>query len=228
MTQSKSKPELEHIPKATADALDLHKRNIRSFLAGELKGAAEQFGYAYLAGREMLLAREALPHGNTGDRALGVKKWIAANFPRLAYRTAASRMELARCFNESKDAAALFKSRPLLLAKGKLTVKDRAIILQAVPMVLDGKGMMAFMRAGRLLRDPEKAKHHPRKPVDPEKAAALKEKQAIRLWTGILADIDLGLAVLKHLCTATLVSTVDQLVEASNAIRAQIKTRNTK
>lgn len=223
---TKPNPDVEHFSPATAAALDRHEINIRAFLAGQRVGAAQQFGYAYLAGRELLQAKDALPHGNAGDRSLGLKRWVQSHFPKWSYRTATNWMEFARCINDHKEAVALFKKRPLLLRKNKLTVKDRATILEAVPLVMDGKGMLRFMRETRLLADPQKQKHHPRKPVDPDKAAAAQAKLSERHWASLVTDLTLGQARIKDLDPATTSRAAVACLSATNQLIKRLEVRS--
>jgi hypothetical protein len=208
-----SKDQLELIPKSVAEKLEHHAANISLFIAGNRKGAAEQFGYAYLAGREMLAAKPVVPHGNNGNANGGFQRWVQARWPKLPYRTAACWMLFADAINSHVGVTQLLKEKPLLLKKGRLTVKDRATILQAVPLVMDGKSMTRFMRDSRLLRDPEKPQHHPRKKIAPDKALAAKHKQAVKHWTCIMGDLNLGAGLAKYLPDDTRASAARELLK---------------
>lgn len=214
---------LEYLdPKITAE-LDAHASNIGLFLKGQAKGAAEQFGYAYLAGREMLLAKPKVPHGNTGDRNASFKSWLAIQFPKLSYRTAARQMEFADCISASLADKPKLSSR-LCLDNGrtKLSVKNRSAILETVPLIMDGKAMLRFMRDSHLLRDPEKAQHHKRKKLSPDQAREAKSKQAHKLWAGLLSDLNLALKVRSYLDNDTKRTALDQLVTATTTLRADL------
>lgn len=217
------------ISKETAAALDQHEKNLRIFFKGKRKGAAEHFAYAYLVGRELLAAKETIAHGNskgTDDANAGLKNFVSKRFPDEPYSTCTYWMQYAKDITGAAADLPEFKKTPLLLgAKKNLSVKDRAVIADLVPRVMNGKSMTRFMRESRLLRDAEKPKHHPRKPVDPDKAAAAKRKQAEGFFKGILSDLDLAADHLKYLETVTLQSTLDHLVDVSNGIRDLLKTR---
>lgn len=215
--------EVEHIPKEAADALDRHKKTIAVCIKGHRTGSAQMFGYAYLAGREILAVREVLPHGNTGNRSLGICKWLAAHFPTLPRRTATRFMEFADDVHANQRARAIFAKNPDLLTTGKLTVKDRAAILEIIPLVLDGKSMKQFMRDSRLLADPLKNQHHPRKKLDKQKALADKKKQAERFWDRIFSDHALGQPLLRLYPREKLQAGLDACVETTTAIRALLK-----
>lgn len=223
---SKPTQEVQTLSKKTADALDLHAKNIRSYLKGVRKGAAELASYAYLVGRECLAAKETIAHGNTGgDANAGLKKFLSAAIPGEPYSTLTRWMGFTKLFNEHPRAVEFLKKRSLLLTKPKLSMKERFAMAEVVPLIMDGKGMMQFTRDCRLLRDAEKPKHHPRKQVDPDKAAAARRKQAESFFKGVLSDLDLAQDHLKYLETQTLQSTLDHLVDVSNGIRELLKTR---
>lgn len=227
---SQPAPALEHISKETAAALDQHEKNIRNYLKGKRKGAAQHFAYAFLVGRECLAAKETIGHGNSHDPNSGLKNFITARFPDEPYPTITFWMQYAKAMSDKAAALPEFKKTPLLLGQGKkqFSVKQLALIIDLVPRVMDGKSMTRFMRESRLLRDAEKPKHHPRKSVDPDKAAAAKKKQAESFFKSVLADLQLAEDHLKHLETVTLQSTLDHLVDVSNHIRELLKTRKGK
>lgn len=247
---SKTEPnpqQLEIIPKSNAEKLEGHAKFIRTCVKGQRKGAAEIFGYAFLAGHRMLQAKKDVPHGNSDPNA-GLKKWAEANFKDVTYRTLARWMEFARGVSgvlENSEAPA-FKRLPLMLNRSKIKASDRPTILRAVLEVMDGKGMLAFMRDSRLLNDAITPEHNPRKKVSPDQALAAKQKQAAKLWKGVTGDLTLGEGVIKHLppedrykaavvCASAvnkLVASLDPkqqsefldvFVESSNAIRARQK-----
>lgn len=223
MTTKPLEPEL--IPKSTTEKLDGHIRQIRTYIAGQRKGAAEQFGYAFLAGRVLLQAKNDLPHGNSEGQSssdnAGFQKWVAANFPDISYRTAANWM----VFAESITAQVQIETpkSPLLLGVKKLNVKTRNSILNLVPAVLDGKGMMTFMRSCRLLRDPQKQKHTPAKPASKQEANKAKAEQAKRIFKSIRGDFDTAAKVVKWLDADSISQTLDAVVDFGNRLRDQLK-----
>lgn len=217
--------EVELIPKSTAEKLDGHIKKIRTYIAGQRKGAAEQFGYAFLAGRVLLQAKTDLLHGNadagSDTHNAGFQKWVAASFPEITHRTATNWMVFAESIMARVQLDA--PKSPLLLGVAKLNVKTRSSILDIVPKVMDGKGMMSFMRACRLLVDPEAPKHTPPKPTSKQEANKAKAEQAKRMWKSIRSDLETGVKVLNRLETEDLKQLLDDLVEAGNKIREQLK-----
>jgi hypothetical protein len=240
MTETKTRKnevQLEILPRSSAEKLDQHAKNIGTYIKGSQKGAGELFGYAYLAGREMLLAKAVIPNGHSHSNNAGFKDWIEARFPKFGYRTAARWMQFADSvtlalaekagadISSKSDPGSLSAKQPLVLRKGKLTVRDRASILQAVVSVMDGKTMTDFMRDSRFLRDPEKPTHHPRKPVSPDKALAARKKQALSHWTTTINDLTLGCTVAQYLDIHLIQQALDTLVETGNALRELLKAR---
>lgn len=214
------------IPKSQAEKLDVHIKQIRTFIAGQQKGAAECFGYAYLAGRALLQAKNDLPHGNSengqcGSHNAGFKKWVEVTFPEITHRTATNWMLFAELLVARVQVDA--PKSPLLLGVRKLNMKTRGSILNLIREVLDGKGMMDFMRSCRLLRDPEKQKHTPAKPSSKQEANKAKAEQAKRVWKSICGDFDTGLKVIRWLDANDLKQTLDALVDAGNQLREQLK-----
>lgn len=215
--------QVEPIPKTVAEKLEVHERNIKLFIRGTQKAAGEHFGYAYLTGREMLLAKAVIPHGNSHCNNAGLKDWAESKFKHAPYRTLTHWMEFARCIDEQNGKLAESPKLRLTLTKGKLTKLDRGLILDAVKNTMDGKGMLAFMRASHLLRDAQKPEHHERKPVDAEKAAAAKSKQAARLWQTITADLTLGESLIPNLDTDTRRAAATACLSAANKLIAALE-----
>src|SRR5690242_8924210 len=89
------KHKLEVISKAVAEKLEAHAQVIHTLIAAQRRGAAEQFGYAFLAGRALLQARAIVPNGNSRLPNAGFKNWVAANLPEITMRTAENWMLFA-------------------------------------------------------------------------------------------------------------------------------------
>src|SRR3954465_10476366 len=104
---------LEVIPRAIAEKLDSHAQAIHTLIAAQRRGAAEQFGYAFLAGRALLQAKAIIPNGNARTPNAGFKRWVEANLPEISMRTAENWMRFAESIlaRAQMDAA----SSPLLL-----------------------------------------------------------------------------------------------------------------
>lgn len=153
-TKNTKSTELELVSPATAHdekQLEAHKKNIRVFADGVTRSGAQLYGYAFLAGREMNLAAQKLPHGN-------LLPWIQENFPDLSNGT------VGRWRTFATDVEAKFPTvgnlKPMLLlgtgkAKKTFSKKEQEEILKVVPEMMDGKGMVEFMRDAKLLREPQ-------------------------------------------------------------------------
>ena len=216
---------LEIIPRAIAEKLENHAHVIHTLIAAQRRGAAEQFGYAFLAGRALLQAKSIVPNGNAPRPNAGFKHWVEANLPEITMRTAENWMLFAESIlaRAQLDAA----TSPLLLGTVELTGASHDSILQLVPEVMDGKGMMRFMRETRLLRPPERPRYFPRKIISAREATKEKSAQARRLWEGILVHLDTGGKILGRIESADdLRRYLEALVDAGNTIRTILKTRN--
>ena len=214
---------LEIIPKAVAERLEAHAQVIHTLIAAQRRGAAEQFGYAFLAGRALLQAKSIVPNGNSRVPHAGFKNWVAANLPEITMRTAENWMLFAESIlaRAQVDAA----NSPLLLGAVELNGASHDSILQIVPEVMDGKGMMRFMRHARLLRAPKRPRPQPRK-ISGHEAIREKSAQARRIWESLIADLDTGGKILSRIENADdLKRYLDALVEAGNKIRAALASR---
>jgi hypothetical protein len=219
------KSNLEVVPRIVAEKLESHAKVIHTLIAAQRRGAAEQFGYAFLAGRALLQGKNIVPNGNTGVPHAGFRRWVGANFPEITLRTAENWMFFAEAIMARAHAEAA--SSPLLLGSMELNGQSHDSILQLVPEVMDGKGMMHFMRDCRLLRAPARRSVHAGKPVLPRDEAKEKSAQARRVWEGILAKLDSGEKLLPHLEGADdLKRYLGAIRETGGKIRAALKRRN--
>jgi hypothetical protein len=125
--------------------LAAHKKNITAYANGVRVSGAQLFGYAFLAGREMNQAAELLPHGK-------LMPWLEENFPDLSRKTTDNWREFAVNINDALPDFA--KLKPLQLKK-TFSKAERQTILEAIPKVLDGQGMIEFNRACKFLKEPE-------------------------------------------------------------------------
>ena len=219
------KRNLEVIPRIVAEKLESHAQVIHTLIAAQRRGAAEQFGYAFLAGRALLQARNIVPNGNAPVPNAGFKRWVDANFPAITIRTAENWMFFAEAIMARAHAEAA--GSPLLLGSMELNGQSHDSILRLVPEVMDGKGMMHFMRDCRLLRAPARQPIHARKPVLPRDEAKEKSAHARRVWEGVMAKLDAGEKLLPHLeSTDDLKRYLGAVVETGKNIRAALKRRN--
>jgi hypothetical protein len=125
--------------------LAAHKKNITAYANGVTRSGAQLFGYAFMAGREMNLAADILPHGQ-------LIPWLTENFPDVPRPTAHRWRDFASAIGEKLGSVSNYK--PLLLKK-TFNKKEQAEILSAVPEIMDGQTMVEFMRAGKFLKEPE-------------------------------------------------------------------------
>lgn len=146
----KAKPNLELIPAGDAKTehrLSALKKNIAVCESGIIRSGAQMFGYAYIQGAALREAAELVPHGK-------LEKWVEQNFPTISARTATRRVEFANRIDlKSATVADLKEVKPLISSAKKLKKTDEANILKVVTEVMDGKGMMEFMRAGKFIAD---------------------------------------------------------------------------
>src|SRR3569833_121408 len=144
------KQKLEIISKAVAEKLEAHAEVIHTLIAAQRRGAAEQFGYAFLAGRALLQAKAIVPNGKSRLPNAGFKNWVAANLPEITMRTAENWMLFAVSVLSRAQVDA--SNSPLLLGAVEINGSSHDSILRLVPVFLDGIGMMRFMLDSRLLR----------------------------------------------------------------------------
>src|SRR6185437_1393951 len=104
---------LQVISRIVAEKLEAHAKIIHTLIAAQRRGAAEQFGYAFLAGRALLQAKAIVPNGNAPVPNAGFKNWVAANLPEISMRTAENWMLFAESIIARAQIAAM--SSPLLL-----------------------------------------------------------------------------------------------------------------
>lgn len=215
---------LEIIPRVLAEKLEAHAKVIHSLIAAQRRGAAEQFGYAFLSGRALLQAKAIVPNGNARSPDAGFKRWVEANLPEITMRTAENWMLFAESILARAQLDAV--KSPLLLGAIEFNGQSHESILQLVPEVMDRKGMMRFMRDCRLLRASGRPRPGPSKPLSAREIATEKSARARRVWESILADLQAGGDVLMHLENVQdLNRYLAALVAASDKIRAALQHR---
>ena len=211
---------LEVISKAVAEKLEAHAEVIHNLIAAQRRGAAEQFGYAFLAGRALLQAREIVPNGNSRLPNAGFKNWVAANLPEITMRTAENWMLFAESVlsRAQLDAA----NSPLLLGSAEINGSAQESILRLVPEVMDGKGMMRFMRDTRLLRRPKRRRNR-------LGVAGIRREQSLRarrVWERVVAGIGKAEKLLSDIESADDLNHYSKaFTGASQKIRAAIRAR---
>jgi hypothetical protein len=218
------KHQLEVISKAVAEKLEAHANVLHTLIAAQRRGAAEQFGYAFLAGRALLQAKAIVPNGNSPAPNAGFKHWVAANLPEITMRTAENWM----LFAESVIARAQVDvvSSPLLLGSVEINGSAHDSILRLVPEIMDGKGMMRFMRDSRLLRRAKRARSSLTRITCERDVARVKSLRACRCWNLLLANLEKGVKVVSDIENPEeLKRYLGIVVGAGNQIRAAIKLR---
>lgn len=213
---------LEVIPRAVAEKLENHTKVIHTLIAAQRRGAAEQFGYAFLAGRALLQAKSIVPNGHANAPNAGFKRWIEANFPTITMRTAENWMTFAESIIARAQASAA--NSPLLLGSVEMSGQSHESILQLVPEVMNGQGMMQFMRDCRLLRESESASPIAL-PSAPRKVTDMATK-AHQFWERTLKNLEVSENFLTHIeCAEDLNRYLNAIVSAEAKIRDFLKQR---
>jgi hypothetical protein len=182
------KQKLEIISRAVAEKLETHAQVIHTLIAAQRRGAAEQFGYAFLAGRALLQAKAIVPNGNSRLPKAGFKNWVAANLPEITMRTAENWMIFAESILSRAQVDAC--NAPLLLGSVEIDAAAHDSILKLVPEIMDRKGMMRFMRDSRLLRTARRAHNQPGTPRCARDIVRQRNARAGCVWDRILVNLD--------------------------------------
>jgi hypothetical protein len=216
------KHKLEVISKATAEKLEAHAQVIHTLIAAQRRGAAEQFGYAFLAGRALLQAKAIVPNGNSRLSNAGFKNWVAANLPEITMRTAENWMLFAESVLSRAQVDAC--NSPLLLGSLEIDGTAHESILKIVPEIMDGKGMIRFLRDSCLLRTTRRARYLSRKAGSSGKVPNEQTVRARSLWERVFSDLDKAGKMLPQIeNTEDLNRYLKFLTDACNKIRAAIK-----
>jgi len=220
------KHKLEVISKAVAEKLEAHVQVIHTLIAAQRRGAAEQFGYAFLAGRALLQAKAIVPNGNSRHPDAGFKNWVAANLPEITMRTAENWMLFAESILSRAQVDAC--NSPLLLGSVEINGAAHESVLELVPEIMDGKGMMRFMRDSRLLRVTKRVRSLPHKSASARNVRSQQTARARRLWEGVVTDIGTAGKMLSHIESARdLDRYLKSLADTSAMLRVAIKIRKT-
>lgn len=218
------KQKLEVISKAVAEKLEAHAEVIHTLIAAQRRGAAEQFGYAFLAGRALLQAKAIVPNGNSRVPNAGFKNWVAANLPEITMRTAENWMLFAESVLSRAQVDA--SNAPLLLGAAEISGTAHDSILKLVPEIMDGKGMVRFMRDSRLLRVARRLRSKPVVTLSAAEICRQKNTRAVRAWERIFVSLEKATNLLRDIQTGeNLTRCLNPLMNASNEIRAAIKVR---
>jgi len=108
-------------------------------------------GMRFLIGAAMIVAKPHVPHGNS-DKADGFGEWCESKF-KIEPRTAQNWMKFATAMFHAaqgrqlkSETVSLFKQLPDRLADGGIDDKQRAEIIDLVPVITKGVPMMDFIR----------------------------------------------------------------------------------
>jgi hypothetical protein len=218
------KHKLEVISKAVAEKLEAHAEVIHNLIAAQRRGAAEQFGYAFLAGRALLQAKSIVPNGNSRLPNAGFKNWVAANLPEITMRTAENWMLFAESIISRAQVDA--GNSPLLLGTLDMNGSAHDSVLKLVPEIMDGRGMMRFMRDTRLLRVTKRSRKSKQK-MDPASVRRENAVRARRLWERIVAELEEACSCLANVeRVEDLNRYLKSLLAASSTVRVAAKVRH--
>jgi hypothetical protein len=209
------------IEKEAAEELDQLKARIVEYDREFHSAFQRQMGFAFLAGAALLRAKEIVPHGQFmawREAELSVERSSAERYMKFA--DAVGKFPTVGNLKEVK-----------LLGEGEpLTAAQQKKITEAVHELADGKTLTEMYRDLGVIRQPEKPKHHPRKPVDPgadldaQKAWSLDLRNAwsapLRVFLTALADEE-GDHV--HLPKKEWQACLDILTEATAEARKRLK-----
>jgi hypothetical protein len=216
------KQKLEVISKAVAEKLEAHAQVIHTLIAAQRRGAAEQFGYAFLAGRALLQAKAIVPNGNSRAPDAGFKNWVAANLPEITMRTAENWMLFAESVLSRAQVDACVS--PLLLGAVEISGTAHDSILKLVPEIMDGRGMIRFMRDSRLLRVARRLRNKPVVTFSAVEISRQKNTRAVRAWERIFVSLEKATNILSDIQSdESLNRCLNLLMNASNEVRAAIK-----
>jgi hypothetical protein len=216
------KQKLEVISKAVAEKLEAHAQVIHTLIAAQRRGAAEQFGYAFLAGRALLQAKAIVPNGNSRVPNAGFKNWVAANLPEITMRTAENWMLFAESVLSRAQVDAC--NAPLFLGAVEISGPAHDSILKLVPEIMDGRGMIRFMRDSRLLRIARRTRIDLGMPLSAFDISRQKNARALRAWDRVSTNVERATKSLPDIQSAEHLNRyLNLLVRAGNELRAAIK-----
>lgn len=213
---------LQIIEQEAAEELDQLKTKILDYDREFHSAFQRQMGFAFLAGVALLRAKEIVPHGK-------FLEWRESELPQLTRSSASRYSQFAEALRKDPTVGSLKEVK--LLGEGEaLTPAQQKKITEAVHELADGKTLTEMYRDLGVIRQPEKPKHHPRKPSDPgadldaQKAWSLDLRNAwagpLRVFLAALADEE-GDHV--HLGTKEWQASLDILTEATAECRKRLK-----
>ncbi len=166
---------------STAEELDQLKVAIVDYDREVRSAFGRQMSYAFLAGAALLRAKEIIPHGKFMD-------WRDAEL-QLSDNSAARYMKFADAMLKFPTVGNLKEVR--LLNRGdELSAEQQEKVAKVVHKMADGKTLTEMYRDLGVIRQPQKPKHHPQKPVSPEdelEARKLHDRDLADAWMGPLS-----------------------------------------
>lgn len=175
---------LQIIEQEAAEELEQLKARIVDYDREVRSAFNRQMGFAFLAGVALNRAAEILPHNQLGP-------WMESNFPESSRRTLYNYRNFSTKLIEAHPAVGKSATVALLGEGGfaDIPTDDQKRVLKAVHDLADGKTLTEMYRDLGVIRQPEKPKHHPRKPLTPAEerdAAKLHARDLLNAWTGPL------------------------------------------
>ncbi len=167
------------VAKFQADRIE----RIKAYHAGCLKSFADQMGYAYLAGAELVSLKDETPHGQ-------FEKVKEEQFTEIPRSSLGRYMQFAEAI-QAKYPTVGYLRPTKLLTNGTFDEKEQGKVLKAVHDVADGKTLTQLYRDLGVIRQKEPKQYHPPKPVKPEDAEAAAKSQADEAAKRGLADTEL-------------------------------------
>lgn len=215
---------LQPLNGADAEELDALKGRIAEYDREFHRAFQRQMGFAFLAGCALNRAKEILPHGRFmewRESELSVQRSSAERYMKFA-----DALGKFPTVGNLKEVKLLGEGEPLSPAQQKK-------ICEAVHELADGKTLTEMYRDLGVIRQPQKPKHHPRKPLTPEEELAERREadQALRdawlapltLWRDCLENADD--AECPHYTRAEWQAMLDALVSAGALCREHLKTK---
>jgi len=141
----------------TEKELDRNRKAVVATEHGIQRSGGQMFGYMYAQGLALTAIKELLPHGKFQD-------WIAEHSP-VSDRVARYRMKFTAAINAKVAALPPGKTETVSVlptvanAKKPLSKKALSVFQAVVPQVMDGQGMVEFMRGVGYMREPQEHDH---------------------------------------------------------------------
>ena len=213
---------LEVIEKEAAEELDRLKGRIADYDHEFRSAFSRQMGYAFLAGAALLRAKAIVPHGK-------FLEWREAELPQISRSSASRYTQFAEAVTLKDPTVGSLAEVKLLMEGEPLSPAQQQKIAGAVHDLADGKTLTEMYRDLGVIRQPEKPKHTPAKPLTPaEELAAEKEhardvldawRSPLGTWLQLVNDEEDPLHHPKPDWQAAL----DLLTEATAACRKRLK-----